>query len=156
MLPPRSLAVLLSLMILSLSVDGAVPYETATHQRITLQAFAQSVLAGHLQSELGLSAATPFSSRDNESFIPQNWLVEGSIREDDVNLFSVQPFRFRNPFDDPVYDRGLTGNLNGSVSIGRRAFEWALEDPEPITGQKFSWRDGRGYFLHGLIGTTAG
>src|SRR5438046_345532 len=147
MLPSRSLALLLSVMILSFGAERAVAYESAAHQRITVQAFGRSVLAEYLQSELGLSAATLFSSSDNESFIPQNWLAEGSFREDDINFFSLQPFRFRHHFYDPVYDRGLTGHLEGAVSVGRRAFEWALEDPEPIKGQNFSWRDGRGYFL---------
>ena len=40
------------------------------------------------------------------------------------------------------------------MSVGRRAFEWALEDPEEISGQDFSWRDARRYFFNGLTASS--
>ena len=143
----------------AITMTYAVPslaYETPTHDRITRSAFAQSVLRrGYLQEQLGLSVTTLFASTEGESFTPEDWLATGSIREDDNNFISLNPFRYRHHFYDPVYDRGLTGNFRGSpVSVGRRAFEWALEDPDQISGQDFSWREAHRYFLNGLTASS--
>ena len=151
--------VLLCAFVLSLGsfvarIPTALAYETDTHKRITDTAVDESVVSkGYLEQELGLTLETGLSS-NGERFRIADWPGQGSIREDDFNLGSFAPFRFRNHFYDPIFDRGLTGNLNGAASVGRRAFEWALEDADTITGQDFSWRDGRAYFLSGLMAPT--
>jgi hypothetical protein len=143
----------LAIVSILFSASVSLAYETDTHDAITAAAFDRSVLAqGHLAQQLALPIEAGFRASDGQLFNARDWLRQGSIREDDIDLFRA-PFRFRHHFYDPVYDRGLTGKLNGPVPVGRRAFEWALEETEEIPGQNFSWRDGRRYFLTAL---TAG
>lgn len=140
---------------LSTTVCCAIVYgfETDTHILITTSAFQRSVLTnGFLERELGLSVDAPIRSAENLSLPARRWFEQGSEREDDANFISPAPLRFRHHFYDPVYNRGLTGPALGTV--GRRAFEWALEEPESIAGQDYSWRDARGYFLSGLTAET--
>src|SRR5262245_12286484 len=136
---------------LLLVTDVGSAYETSTHLLLTDTAVDQSVLArGYLEQELGLAMEMFLRSADGKSFRLHDWPGQGSIHEDDFDVSSLAPFRFRHHFYDPVYDRGLTANLGVAVPAGRRAFEWSLESTDGIVGQDFSWRDGRRYFLDAL------
>src|SRR5262249_53869781 len=99
--------------IFTLVFAGTSPaFETSTHVRITDAAVSQSVLAkGYLEQELGLALDVVLKSPDSRKFTIRAWPGQGSIHEDDFNVFSLATLRFRPHFYDPVYDRGLTANL---------------------------------------------
>lgn len=74
---------------LFLLLAGKTPsYEIETHKTITEVAFKQSVLNQGYLGELGFSPGTLFQGRE-----VLEWLEEGSEREDDLNFFSLRPFR---------------------------------------------------------------
>ncbi len=138
-----------------LALIGGTPvwaYEIETHRLMTRRAFNESVLSrGYPEQELALSVSDRLLSSSGEALLPREWVEEGSAGEDSVAFVSPQPLRFRHHFYDPHFDRGLTVG----ILLGHRAFEWALEEPEEIAGQEFSWRDARRYFFDALTAGTS-
>lgn len=127
-------------------------FEIETHRIITDHAVEASILTqGYLEQELALSPSAELQGTDGQRLRPSRWVQEGSVREDSLAFFSRQPLRFRHHFYDPHFDRGLSVG----ILLGRRAFEWALEEPEEIAGQGFSWRDARRYFFDALTAGTS-
>jgi hypothetical protein len=143
-LPPSTLVTrAMSLLAACLSVAHPAPaFELKTHSRISEAAYQRSVLSGdYLERELGLPPGTLFRPLFGLPQSPETLIREGSRREDDLNLISQQPVRVRHHFYDPLHDRPLSAPHVGG--LGFRAPDWALEMPEAISGQDFSWRDAR-------------
>jgi hypothetical protein len=132
------------------AIDPGGAFELNTHERISEAAFSKSVLGGgdYLERELALSPGRLLRGIFRETGKPEDWIRRGSRREDDLNLISRQPVRVRHHFYDPVHDRPLSAPPVGA--FGYRAPDWALEIPEVIPGQDFSWRDARRSFHNAL------
>ena len=121
-------------------------YELPTHRLISLYAFERvSTAASVLGAELGLTLSASLQGADGRRLTLSEWIQEGSAREDDA-FSTFELARVRHHFYDPVYDQPLTRG----IPVGFRAFEWALEEPEPIVRQSFSWTDGRRALLGAL------
>ncbi len=138
-----------TLLVCLCAIESAGAFELTTHERISEAAFRTSVLGGdYLERELALAPGRLLRGIFSETRSPEGWIREGSQREDDLNLISWQPVRVRHHFYDPVYDRPLSAP--GVGALGSRAPDWALEMPEAISGQEFSWRDARRAFHNAL------
>ena len=119
-------------------------FELVTHGLMTENAFKTSALSrGYLAEQLGIKLDQTF-----KGLTAQRWMTEGSMREDDYLSGGLSPvlLRFKHHFWDPHFQRGLTNPLMS----GNRAYEWALEETVTFSGQEYSWRDARQYFLTGL------
>lgn len=138
---------------LALYMGGTAPlaaYEIETHYTISQSAFNISVVPAVLARDLGRSLHDPLTGFDGRRLSPLEWVQEGSIREDDkASTFELA--RFRHHFYDPLYDQPLT---RSGIAVGFRAYEWALEEPEPILRQTFSWPDARSALLRALTAET--
>lgn len=131
---------------------SARAFEVPTHRLIADEAVQSSVLGlGYLESEVGVRAGSILRNARGSAFTAAEWVREGSDHEDDTlnGVFA----RYRNHFYDPVYDQPLTSSRG--VQIGRRAFEWALEENGPIPGQDRSWVDARRTWLGALTSSEA-
>lgn len=149
-IPAPSLRLVLVLLGLILQGAHSSAYEVPTHRLISENAFNASTARTVLVGELGISGTTALRGLDGRTLRPVDWLAEGSDREDDkASTFELA--RFRHHFYDPLYDQPLS---RGGIAVGFRAYEWALEEPEPILRQSFSWPDARSAFLRALTAAT--
>jgi hypothetical protein len=124
----------------------AQAYELETHRRLTRLAFEDASTApGTFAAEVGHVLDSFLRGFDGRLLTASEWVQEGSVREDDT-LSTFELARVRHHFYDPVHDQPLTKG----IQVGFRVFDWALEEPEPIVRQSFSWKDGRRAFLRAL------
>ncbi|HXG05461.1 MAG TPA: hypothetical protein VNO23_18865, partial [Candidatus Binatia bacterium] len=129
------------------SVTVARGYELATHEALSVQAVRTSVIgSGVLEEQLDFSKDSLLFGPRNGRLKPEEWIRLGSRQED--ALLAIPPVRVVHHFHDPVYDRPLSGSIGDRLFF--RAPDWALEDPSPILGQEFSWRDARRAFRDAL------
>jgi hypothetical protein len=128
-------------------------YDNAiTHPQMTVFATQKSVLYtdGSVLFSLGLMpAANQFYSyrgrvgaitAGRNTYSIAGLIAEGSYDEDDGQ-------RALHHFFDPAFDRPLT---IAGVAVGKRSWQWTLEDAGPIDGQDFSAADARTYLTRGL------
>jgi len=131
------LLALLPLTMTLTSVPGWT-FEIETHALISSQAFMRSSVPEVLRN-LGTDQGSRLScGLQCGSRPPVEWLQKGA-RDEDATI-AIPPFRYRNHFFDPYYDRGLTV---GQVRLGERAPDRALEDRQEFFTQEFSYRDAR-------------
>ena len=148
----RPIAVILNAVVVAacIAIEAQVSaYELETHREISRSAFETSDALNILATELDLSSTDSLKGSDGRELNAFEWIQEGSAREDDI-ISTLDLARVRHHFYDPVYDQPLAK----MIAVGFRAHEWALEEPEPIVGQNFSWRDGRRAFLQALTAET--
>jgi hypothetical protein len=144
----------LTLVFACMFAGSAQGYELVTHRKIGEQSFDASVLAPSLNpydpeylAQLGIAppndefevgrAKAMDATSDGTA---RSWLRQGAMDEDDS--ISLQPFRVRNHFFNPLTNSGL--------KIGKSASYWGIEFGKDISGQDYSFKDARGYFYAAL------
>jgi hypothetical protein len=132
-------------------------YEVKTHRKITEIAFLKSTLGTGYLTNIGISPSDILSNNMNA----QDWMIEGSIREDESISSDTggEWFRYQHHFFDPVNNKGLDYYLPilgiGSYHItGYKAPDWALEDIGTYSGQFYSIQDAKQYYFNGLTATA--
>jgi hypothetical protein len=132
-------------LIVGVMVTAAPAYDLLTHEELSRAAFEQSGISATLESLYGLDATDRFRgplplSLFSEARTPENWIVQGARDED----FLLRPL---NHFWNPLTDAPLT--VEG-FPPGNRAPDWALEDRNGFTSQRYSYRDAREAFATAL------
>ncbi len=140
----RARVALLSAAVLVLGPSPSIvwSYDGNTHTDISRESYTLAKVDAILADQFGLSGkeklprgAFLFQARKT----PLQWLQQGSKDED-------EGARVLNHFYDPIYHRGLTVG----VRLGERSYEWGLEAPQELSGQEYSYKDARRYYLLSL------
>jgi hypothetical protein len=130
-------------------------YEVGTHAKMSEAATPMSNnLTGSL-ADVGISSLSEeltsdgLNCNDTATKTVLNWIIEGSICEDDT--FTQAFARYRNHFYDPTNGQGFGGILwrDSGILSGMPAPDWAI-DKGPGDGQLYSFSQGRQYFYDAL------
>ena len=155
----KSLSLFLCPIVVATTLPGRTyGYEVQTHVDLAKAAVNESVLrfAAMLRDSLGLDKSSDDSSQTfpNSKGVKrtiEQLIQDGASFEDNVSIFSLSPeVRVTKHFYDPFTGTGLRHPLLGEVSSP----DWAIEDRQSDSRQKFSYRDARQAHLDGLIKST--
>lgn len=156
-----------------LGIAGAQAYEVEVHQRMMTQAVDRALAENDFRTRLGVQPDQRYAQIFNftnfgRRIDARNWMIAGSVWEDDVVTSTVVP-RVAYHFFDPIFNVGLgsfhsslvwatDGSLNPVYSIpqARQSMFRALTTVDPIVREHF-WADtfrAVGQFTHLLQDTS--
>ncbi len=126
---------------LAWSVSPGTAYEIPTHDAISRQSAKRAIVDRTLKESLGVSGGLEELIKGKSI---EDWIADGSAREDDIPRFFRHFHDPLRPWDDSGLGllRGLPPRADSSVIWGQRQ------------DQSWAWPNVRQYYLHALTAPT--